>query len=176
MKLAARLINETQFNGLYVNCKLTDQSNTELFNYLKNNLKDFPLTPPTEYHTTIIYGRDTVMSYAKAQIVASNPSTSREPITGYVEKLAYWDGHDKTGYLVAIIQSPALKAIHEKWIAAGARHSFEDYTPHITIAQELPDPFKVDNLKIVMKNINLYLRRNELGITFKSEEFTEIRQ
>ena len=74
-------------------------------------------------------------------------------------KLEWWSGHDNAGYLVLLLDSLSLKEEHDRLKKLGCIHSFPDYTPHITIMQNVDKPPKMD-----IKYANLLLRRNPIMI------------
>ena len=56
------------------------------------------------------------------------------PISGF----EYWDGHDDEGYIVAVLDSPLMKERNAFWTSVGLKHSFDDYTAHVTLRTGAP--------------------------------------
>jgi 2'-5' RNA ligase len=54
-----------------------------------------------------------------------------------LQRFEYWEGHDKAGYLVAVLNSPALHSRHSIWSDRGAVHSSDVYRPHVTLVSGL---------------------------------------
>lgn len=172
--LAVRLINETKIQGLYVNCKLTDQSAADLYLTVAKNLPQEILHLAHEYHATICYDRNFVGSFEEANKVAAVVSPSETPRTAIIDDVVWWAGHDNEGYIVLKLKSSALQAIHRKWIDSGAKHSFEDYVPHVTIATGLDNPNETD-MKYHFNNLRLHFRKNPITLTFEPETVTSIK-
>lgn len=63
--------------------------------------------------------------------------TSKDTFTARLIQFEYWTGSDAVGYLVAVLDSRALTERHYQWSDRGARHSFSDYTPHVTLVSGL---------------------------------------
>lgn len=171
--LAARLINETTFKGLYVNCKLTDQSAADLNKLVAQYLPQDLLAPAYDYHVTIMYAKDFSIDMMTAQQIASTSTIAETPRTGFCEEVVWWAGHDNKGYVVCKVKSDSLNAIHNKWKDAGAKHSFEDYVAHITIATGLPDP-ETSDVKGGYRNLRLSLRRAPITLTFQPEDIAPL--
>lgn len=85
------------------------------------------LTPISEMHVTLMYSKQTIPE-------AQNFVLPDRKFQGTFRQLEWWAGHDKAGYLVINIDSQDLQQRHRTWIAYGGRHSFRDYTPHLTLA------------------------------------------
>lgn len=93
-------------------------------------------TNPDDFHCTVIWSK------------VSPNRTDVDPKMDYLARLdhfEYWDGHDKDGYLVAVLTSPSLLHRHKQWKSRGAVSSFPDYCAHVTLADKFtptPDLFK----------------------------------
>lgn len=171
--LAARLINETTFNGLYVNCKLTDQSAADLSKLVAQFLPQDLRTPAHDYHVTIMYSKEFSIDMMAAQNIATTSTIAETPRTGFCEEVVWWAGHDNAGYVVCKVKSDSLNATHQKWKDAGAKHSFDDYVAHITIATGLPDP-ETSDMKFAFRNLRLSLRRSPITLNFQPEEIAPL--
>ncbi len=46
---------------------------------------------------------------------------------------------DRGNILVLILKSPAMETRHQQWLNRGAKHSYDDYAPHITLSYNVGD-------------------------------------
>lgn len=111
-------------SGTYV-CALPDAESKKKLARLASVL-GHPLTPESidELHSTVMYAK------------GAFPTAVRFPRSLFGAKVSgieFWSGHDNDGYVVATLDSPDLKAEHRRWVARGLSHSFEDYSPHVTL-------------------------------------------
>lgn len=79
-----------------------------------------------ELHTTLMYSRGHFP-------INDRPNPRLEHQATIVD-IEHWDGHDNDGYLVLKLKSQSLQERHRYWSDNGLVHSFEDYTPHVTLA------------------------------------------
>lgn len=83
------------------------------------------------FHCTVMYSKfPLTCSPTQAAAVASRMTG---PITVKVHKYEYWDGHDNEGYLVAQLVAPDLVRWHNAFADLGAKATFDDYIPHVTL-------------------------------------------
>lgn len=175
MALADKLLESIIYNGLYVSAKPDQASVDQLMSWATSTLTGFDLTSPDKLHSTILYAKSYVVEHEVADRTHQLALAAVPIIRGYIERIEYWDGHDKEGYTVAKVTSPDLEKLHKIWIDSGAIHSFEDYTPHITLSTGSRDAY--DNLaEIDVKLMNLKLRRNPIDISFLAPTFEQIKQ
>ena len=113
--------------GTYV-CVLPDvKSKLKLLKI--GRLLGFDLQPELqELHATVMYSRGFLPS--------DDTVHPREEHESVITGLEFWPGHDKSGYVVATLQSTGLQALHKKWLGRGLVHSFEDYQPHVTLVKD----------------------------------------
>ena len=120
--------------GVYVSVVPTDGSLIHLSTWAAK--LGFPMNnkEAEELHCTVIYSKIPI----DPVLATCNP---KKVHTARFSHFEYWDGHDKEGYLVCVLQSKDLQELHRKWLSLGAIHSFEDYTPHVTLKTGLsPTP------------------------------------
>lgn len=97
-----------------------------------------PFDPDTlrdEAHVTIVYSRN-----AQVDVEALNAAMLAiclPRVSARVRCVEYWDGHDKTGYAVLKLDSEDAKELNKAFIAAGAKHSFDDFQAHMTICSKV---------------------------------------
>lgn len=77
----------------------------------------------TEHHTTLIYS--TKLPRGKVYNLMSSA-------IGKVSGIEYWEGFDKRGYTVAIIDNPEFHKWFKFFTTLGCEYDFE-YRPHITL-------------------------------------------
>lgn len=121
-------------NGTTYACALPDRESWRAA--LEAVLATRPPFDPAELrdhaHVTLVYSRT----------AGADPARLRLPeqgmrIEAHVCGLEYWDGHNDTGYVVLKLESQGLQDLHERFKAAGAEHSFPDYSPHMTVAAKV---------------------------------------
>ena len=86
-------------------------------------------TDTSELHCTL--------SYSKGCFPKQATTSKARVFTAKVVDVQYWSGHDNDGYVVVILDSVDLVARNRYWTQHGLKHSFEDYTPHVTLADKL---------------------------------------
>lgn len=102
-------------------------------------------------HITVMYCRGKSFDANIKELQQANFSQD-----GHITGFEYWDGHDNSGYLVARVSCPGLHDRHQFWKKVGLTHSFDDYTPHITLLRgDAAKAANVDRLN------DLYARMNE---------------
>lgn len=79
-----------------------------------------------ELHSTLMYSRGHFPFDDRVDTRLEHPAT--------IVDIEHWDGHDNDGYLVLKLKSQSLQERHRYWLDNGLVHSFEDYTPHVTLA------------------------------------------
>ena len=77
----------------------------------------------------------TVM-YSKGKFPKGLP-LERKRFGAKISGIEFWDGHDNDGYVVLTLDAPDLVARNRFWAAQGLTHSFEDYTPHVTLFSKI---------------------------------------
>ena len=77
------------------------------------------------------------LSYAKGCFPKGAKTSKSRQFTAVVKGLEFWDGHDNDGYLVVLLESPSLTQRNQYWAAHGLKHSFDDYSPHVTLVSKL---------------------------------------
>lgn len=91
---------------------------------------------------------------------------------GSVTGFDYWDGNDGVGYFVANVDSPQLALIHDVWLRAGAKPTYPEYSPHITLATgEAAKAFQ-SRLDTLNKQIEAY---GTLPVTFDRLTITDLK-
>lgn len=83
-----------------------------------------------EAHCTVVFSPEPV----RTNVVADIESLDDVKILG----LTWWPGHNNKGYVVMLVDHPYLHERHKMFVRAGARPTFKDYTPHITLAKGIP--------------------------------------
>jgi hypothetical protein len=140
----------TGTSGLYVGVPYKKSTNSikslqELFKY------ELPLESfqdLSELHCTVMYSKTAPSKESVIKLNKDYPVLFATPI--YCQ---YWEGHDKSGYLVLKLTSNYLQNRHKKYLDIGAVPTFSPYEPHITLAKGFtPDKNFYDTLKSVNKS------------------------
>ena len=54
-----------------------------------------------------------------------------------VKELKYWDGHDNSGVVVFLINSPELQSLFKAFEGIGTSTDYDSYEPHITVSEDV---------------------------------------
>ena len=123
-KVARPLTRES--GGTYI-CVLPDQDSIKTLLRIGDYLG--LRVDSTELHCTLSYARSCFPKAAK--------TSKRRTFTATITGLQFWDGHDNDGYLVVTLDSPSLVERNRYWAEHGLKHSFDDYSPHVTLVSKL---------------------------------------
>lgn len=122
------LLAWTGTKGAYVSVRPTAASTT----LLSRIATQLGLTPSVsdvfKYHCTVMWSETT------PKVCAPNNCLK---FSAKLKGIEYWLGHDSDGYVVVTLDSEDLDRRHAYWRSLGATHSFEDYSPHSTVASKL---------------------------------------
>ena len=125
----------TGTNGTYVSITPTQESKRALADLIERHHPGiFDLSKFVyQAHMTIVYSREYVMKLDPF----IDGVQQVDFMHGLPIKFEFWDGHDGDGYMVLKLVSKDATQLNKLAISAGAKHSFDDYTPHITIQDKL---------------------------------------
>lgn len=127
-------INQSTYNGnsgIYIAVEPTHESMKKIHDVLLTLNCPVPLDQfKDEAHMTVVYSRQQAIKDLTAvhKFASDNPT-----INALTTQLEFWEGHDKSGYLVLKMTSALSRMLNGIAINSGAKHSFDDYTPHMTI-------------------------------------------
>ena len=111
----------------------------------------FPPFDPAELrdeaHCTLVYSKKAGIDPGRLAVGPGQLSLEARMI-----RVEYWDGHNNTGYVVLKLDSPDMTALHRRFVEAGAKHSFDDYTPHLTIGAKVGE--KTPEMERWLKRVN----------------------
>ncbi len=82
-----------------------------------------------ELHCTLMYAPDSKLVSPVAQ--------SDTVYTAVVDDVKFWKSASGKGYVVVTLKSPQLMRRHKEWTNRGLKHTYSDYTPHITLAEDI---------------------------------------
>lgn len=102
-------------------------------------------SPVTDFHTSVLFSRRAIN--VKSILAELSPSEIDLKIVGF----DIFQSRDDVGgenALVLVIDAPQLTELHEKFIAAGGTHDFDDFTPHISLSYSIPADFDVHKLTV----------------------------
>lgn len=130
-------------SGTYV-CVLPDkESKLKLAKISAALGHPIPIAEVEDLHSTVMYSKG---SFPREL------SLPRKRFGAKVVGLEFWDGHNNDGYVVVILDSPDLVARNRFWTAQGLKHSFDDYTPHVTLFSKIEKtPELVNKINAVSK-------------------------
>jgi hypothetical protein len=109
--------------GFYSAVHLDQESYQTLSQFCKRN---FPFDLPDDVHCTVMYS-------TKSIDPTDSTKYSKPVYQAYADHFEFWDGHDKSGYLVLKLVSTDLQNEHQRLKKLGCNPTFENYSPHITI-------------------------------------------
>lgn len=124
--------NLTGNSGTYVSAKLSSKSTSKIIKFLEGTKPPFSLDYfVDEAHLTIMYSKELVISNTDLKV--------DEDLISIPIKFEYWDGHDAKGYVVLKLVSNPATNLHKQLLDKGASHSFDVYSPHVTICKDVLD-------------------------------------
>jgi len=113
--------------GLYVWCVPSARSTLKLQKLMQG--APFRTRNTTQLHCTVMYHHDDLPEQVEVP-------EDREMV-GLLRELVIWEEPDGENILVGILHSEDLQELHEQLGAQGLKHSFEDYTAHISLGKDL---------------------------------------
>lgn len=132
MKVESRILYDSirQLNpdgGLYVWIIPSERSILKLQKLMRG--APFPTRNTTQLHCTIMYHHDALPEQIEIP-------EDREMV-GLLRELKIWKEPDGELILVGILHSEDLQELHAELAEQGLKHSFEDYTAHISLGKDL---------------------------------------
>jgi len=143
--------------GIFVKVTPTNNSIRRLCGYFYEFEYDYPLLD--DFHCTTLY-TDKPAYDIELPIIDKD---ARYKATA--KKLLHWPGQEGKGYIVLELESPELKELHKKFVDAGFKPNFPDYTPHVSLIHPVPDFEKIKS-KFDRYNELLYTKRHPLELDF----------
>ena len=132
-----------------------------------------PSTLRDEAHVTLVYSREQQVDLVRFQRDYMT-NMGLKPVTATVDRVEYWEGHDKDGYAVFKLQSPEAAGLNGVLIACGAKHSFDNYQAHMTICGKVgPQTAEVSEW---LQRINKYLDGNKFELCFDKVKVEDIKK
>lgn len=134
---------ERRKDGTYVSCDYDLLTAEKLATWCVENLIPQPLSAD-KYHSTLLYSRKPVPT-AQEIVDKVDKEIELQPV-GF----KMFDSKEDPSFkaLVIELKAPQLIALHEKLIAAGGTHDYDDYTPHVTVSYNAPRDLDVSMLKL----------------------------
>jgi hypothetical protein len=122
-----------------------------------------------DLHCTLIYSK--TQDASGKEVVESSVDPKFRRSAGITE-IVFWEGHDKTGYLVAKLKSEALHTRHSMYRDLGFEPTFPDYEPHMTLV----NPCKMDaELQAFIDTKNKELSAKPLQIVLEGEHISDLK-
>lgn len=124
---------------------------------LPEKYPDANVCPRHDQHVTLIYSKGTNIPLGK---VAKFLKTLPEKFTATVSDVAAFDAVPKDGErdenlctIVLKLKSPELNQVHEGLKKIGLTHSYEDFSPHVSLMYGFPRDKKDECLEFVREQI-----------------------
>ena len=92
-----------------------------------------------DLHTTVMFSR------TPCEHVDLPTIDRHERYSAVGVQLTFWEGHDKDGYLVLLLDSPHLQSLHDRFTACGLKGSYDTYHPHVTLVTPYKNPIHTQN-------------------------------
>lgn len=116
-------------SGTYVSVVPTDES-CRVLQHWSSAFQLDNAKPEDSLHCTV--------TWSKAAVGSSSGMCDPDQLFyAELDHFEWWSGHDKDGYLTAVLKSPGLAERNQAWAQRGAVHSFDPYLPHVTLASKL---------------------------------------
>tara|TARA_B100000700_G_scaffold88627_1_gene99935 strand:- start:51726 stop:52160 length:435 start_codon:yes stop_codon:yes gene_type:complete len=122
-------------------------------------------TDPRKLHSTLMYSPELA---PEPDTFTSYPSRA----TAQCRKVEYFPGHNNAGYLVATLDSDDLQSEHLRLKENGAKHTYDPYKPHVTLASHFD---MTDELDEAMQAMNMELGANPVQFGFDSYTVSDIK-
>lgn len=113
--------------GVYAAAILTDESKTQLYEFVNDNLNLDKKIDKQDYHTTVAYSR----KHVNVKLEPQDIKVSGTPL-GY----ELFDTQDGGKCLVLKIESDDLTELHNTFKELGASYDYDEYKPHITLCYD----------------------------------------
>lgn len=158
--------NYTGDNGLFSSVVPSRSAKSTIIGMLHDNELNVDIVP--NLHCTIMYSR-------KAIGVDDALNFEHKDFRALPQKITWWEGHDKVGYLVLLLQSVEMEHEHYRLRRLGCEPTFDDYQPHVTLVT----PFAKTLAKSLQYNIgvvNNYIRRNGDYLMFGNQTVEDLRE
>jgi len=123
-------------------------------------------TDPSKLHCTIVYSETGTVPSDLIEALRTRPS-------GYLSSIAYWSGHDNSGFLVARVNSASAHTFHEDLVSAGAQHSHNPYNPHVTLVSDLA---MTADLQERIAAVNAQLLEDSIYVNFEEYTISDIQK
>lgn len=119
-------------------------------------------------HCTVMY------SHAALQVApaVAHQKRATDQFFAQASEFVYWGGHDDEGYFVLQLDSPALRERHEFWRILGAKPTFEEYVPHMTLATGNVAKFY---WRAQLNALNKVLKARPLELMFENETINDLK-
>ena len=109
----------------------------------------------TEFHTTVLYHQGDVPTDVSVP-------KDRE-ISGEITEFVVWEEKDGENIIVALVKSPRLMSLHYELIGERFKHSFDDYTPHISVGKKVELNATV---RTWLEEVNDFLKENPIPVVY----------
>ena len=129
MKLESKTLRPLTLDseGTYISVLPTEVSAKEFMQIAKF----LPIEEPEmdELHCTLIY--------SPGHTLISPVADNARVFSGVIEDVKFWKSKTGKGYVVVTLTSPQLMTRHKEWLNQGLIHTYDDYSPHVTLAEDV---------------------------------------
>lgn len=129
MKLESKTLRPLTLDseGTYISVLPTEISAKEFM-----RIAEFlPIEEPEldELHCTLIYSPENTL--------ISPVAVNARMYSAVIDDVKFWKSASGKGYVVVTLTSPQLMTRHKEWLNQGLIHTYDDYTPHVTLAEDV---------------------------------------
>lgn len=142
-------------NGIFVKVLPTYNA----FNKISGNFWELEHIQPLveDMHCTVIYSK-TAGKDIKLPAIDKHAR-----FKALCKEVVFWPGHDDEGYVVCLLESEDLQALHKQFRDAGLEPTFPDYKPHVSMLHPVKDG---EDLQRYMRYTNQMLKNRKPELTF----------
>jgi hypothetical protein len=113
-------------SGLYVWVYPNERSVLELQRLIEG--APFKTKNSADFHCTVIHSK---------QLAPDVKPMPDQVCVGTIGQINHWVDHKGRNIVVAAVDSPDLKAVHNDLAAQGLKHGFPEYNAHITLGHDI---------------------------------------
>jgi 2'-5' RNA ligase len=136
--------------GLYVSCSYDDATVENLVRWAEQHQIPAAVAGET-LHSTVVYSRNLV-TQEEIDVLDLNLNVDYGevcPVDLTPIGFQLFSSQDGTrSILVIVLSAPYLTDLHQRLVAQGATHDFEDYVPHVTMSYNVPSDLDLSSLSL----------------------------
>jgi hypothetical protein len=156
-------------NGFYAWLNVAQDSLEDILKYF-SDIK-FTTEQLVDLHVTVMYSNTPIPVSCVNENKKMPDATFIQSVRA--KELEFWGGHSGKGFLVLKLDASYIKHLHEKWVKCGAKPTFPEYTPHMTMITPCDD---TSTLKKLIEKYNEKLNKEPLQITLIQEQCEDVNE